>query len=51
MQKVLVSLPDEVLKLIKELGGKLGESNSAVIRTIVVSFLIEKGYLMKRESL
>ena len=50
MQRILVSLPDGVLKLVKELASKLGETDSATIRTIVISFLIEKGYLMRREK-
>jgi metal-responsive CopG/Arc/MetJ family transcriptional regulator len=47
MKKVLVSLPDGVLDLVKELKGKFGESDSEVVRTIVISFLSEKGYFSK----
>ena len=50
MKKVLVSLPEEIFKLVRELRGKFGESNSEVVRTIVISFLSEKGYLSKREK-
>ena len=50
MKKVLVSLPEGILKLIRELKGKFGESDSEVVRTIVISFLSEKGYLSKREK-
>jgi hypothetical protein len=32
------------------LKGTLGESDSEVIRTMVISFLGEKGYLNKREE-
>jgi metal-responsive CopG/Arc/MetJ family transcriptional regulator len=50
MKKVLVSLPEGIFNLIRELKGKLGESDSEVIRTMVISFLSEKGYLVKREE-
>ena len=50
MKKVLVSLPEEIFSLLEELNGKFGESNSEVVRTIVISFLSEKGYLSKREN-
>jgi len=51
MKKVLVSLPEGIYKIVEELKGKIGESDSEVIRTIVVSYLGEKGYLSKREKL
>jgi metal-responsive CopG/Arc/MetJ family transcriptional regulator len=47
MKKVMVSLPEGIYNLIHELKGKLGESDSEVIRTMVISFLSEKGYLEK----
>jgi metal-responsive CopG/Arc/MetJ family transcriptional regulator len=50
MKKILVSLPEGIYKLVKELKGKIGESDSEVIRTMVISFLSEKGYLSKREK-
>lgn len=49
MKKVLVSLPEGIYKLVKELKGKIGESDSEVVRSMVISFLSEKGYLSKRE--
>jgi len=51
MKKVLVSLPEEIFSLVRDLKGKFGESDSEVVRTIVISFLSEKGYLSKRERL
>lgn len=49
MEKVLVSLPKEVVNMIDtELKGKLGDGRSDVIRTIVLVWLTEKGYLTKR---
>jgi len=50
MKKVLVSLPEGIFNLVRELKGKLGESDSEVVRTMVISFLSEKGYLAKREE-
>jgi metal-responsive CopG/Arc/MetJ family transcriptional regulator len=50
MKKVLVSLPEGIFSIVRELKGKLGESDSEVVRTMVISFLSEKGYLAKREE-
>jgi metal-responsive CopG/Arc/MetJ family transcriptional regulator len=50
MKKVLVSLPEGIFTLVRELKGKLGESDSEVVRTMVISFLSEKGYLAKKEE-
>jgi metal-responsive CopG/Arc/MetJ family transcriptional regulator len=47
MKKVLVSLPEGIFQIVRSLKGKLGESDSEVIRTMVISFLSEKGYLLK----
>jgi len=47
MKKVLVSLPEGIFKIVHELKGKLGESDSEVVRTMVISFLSEKGYLAR----
>ena len=50
MKKVLVSIPEGIYDLMQELKGRFGESDSEIIRTIVISFLSEKGYLSKREK-
>ena len=50
MKKILVSLPEGIHSLVRELKGKLGESDSEVIRTMVISFLSDKGYLAKRDE-
>ncbi len=42
MKKVLISLPEGIFNLVHELKGKLGESDSKVVRTMVISFLGEK---------
>ena len=50
MKKVLVSLPEGIFNQIHSLKGSLGESDSEVVRTMVISFLSEKGYLAKKEE-
>lgn len=51
MRKILVALPDEIVTLIdKELLGKLGEGHSDTLRTIIMNWLSEKGYLTKGET-
>ena len=51
MRKVLVALPDEIVKLVDtELRGKLGEGRSDTLRAIILSWLSEKGYLAKRRE-
>jgi len=47
MKKILVSLPEGVFELIRGLKGELGESNSEVIRNIVVAYLSEQGFFSK----
>ena len=46
MKRVLVSLPDKIYDIIdRELRGKMGEKDSEIIRTIVLAYLSEKGYI------
>ena len=48
MKKILVSLPTDIVDLIdKDLIGKLGEGYSDTLRTIIMNWLSEKGYLDK----
>ena len=48
MRRALVSLPDGVWNVIdKELRGTIGDGDSEVIRNVVISYLTEKGYLLK----
>jgi len=48
MRKILVALPQEIVNLIdQELIGKLGEGYSDTLRTIIMSWLSEKGYFTK----
>ena len=49
MKKVLVALPDGVVKILeKEVIGKIGEGYSDTLRTIITNWLGEKGYLTKK---
>jgi hypothetical protein len=49
MKKILVSVPEDAWKIVKrDLGGKLGESDSELVRTIILAYLSEKGYIKKR---
>ena len=51
MKKVLVALPQNIVDLMDtELKGKLGEGHSDIIRTIVMNWLGEKGYLSKGDK-
>ena len=48
MKKALVALPDQVWDIIeRDLEGKLGTGHSDTIRSIVLAYLSEKGYLDK----
>ena len=48
MRKVLVALPEEIVSLLdRELLGKLGEGYSDTLRSIILNWLGEKGYLSK----
>jgi hypothetical protein len=47
-RRALVSLPEGVWKVIDtELKGKVGSGDSEVIRNVVLSYLTERGYLLK----
>jgi metal-responsive CopG/Arc/MetJ family transcriptional regulator len=46
MKRTLVSLPDELFDIMRtKLKGKFGESDSEIIRGVVIAYLSEKGYL------
>ena len=47
MKTVLVSLPEGVFDMILSLKGEMGESNSEVVRNIVISYLSEQGFFNK----
>jgi metal-responsive CopG/Arc/MetJ family transcriptional regulator len=52
VKKVPVSLPDEIVNMLDtELCGKLGEGRSDTLRTIIMNWLGEKGYLTKKGGL
>jgi hypothetical protein len=47
-RRALVSLPEGVWEVIdNQLKGKIGNGDSEVIRNIVLSYLMERGYLLK----
>lgn len=47
-RRALVSLPEGVWKVIdEELKGKIGDGDSEVIRNVVLSYLTERGYVLK----
>jgi metal-responsive CopG/Arc/MetJ family transcriptional regulator len=47
-RRALVSLPDGVWNVLdKDLKGQIGDGDSEVIRNLVISYLTEKGYLLK----
>jgi metal-responsive CopG/Arc/MetJ family transcriptional regulator len=49
MRRVLVSLPSGVWRIINaELKGTIGESDSEVVRNVMIAYLSEKGYLNKK---
>jgi len=50
MKRILVSLPEGIFNIVKELKGRLGESDSEVVRDIVIAYLSEQGYLAKEEN-
>jgi metal-responsive CopG/Arc/MetJ family transcriptional regulator len=48
MKKILVSLPDGVVKTLDtELIGKVGQTRSDTLRTIILNWMSEQGYLAK----
>ena len=49
MKKILVSLPEGAWHVAKkELRGKLGESDSEIVRTVFLAYLSEKGYIRSK---
>jgi hypothetical protein len=48
MRRALVPIPDGVWNIIDtDLKGQIGNGDSEVIRNLVISYLTEKGYLLK----
>lgn len=47
MKTILVSLPEGVFKMILSLKGEMGESNSEIVRNIVIAYLSEQGFFNK----
>jgi hypothetical protein len=48
MKKILVSLPDGIVEILdKEIIGKFGEGYSDTLRSIIMNWMSEQGYLAK----
>jgi metal-responsive CopG/Arc/MetJ family transcriptional regulator len=47
MKRILVSLPEGVFGVVRDLKGELGESDSEVVRNIVIAYLSEQGFFSK----
>lgn len=47
MKQILVSFPEGVFNMILRLKGEMGESNSEVVRNIVIAYLSEQGFFNK----
>jgi metal-responsive CopG/Arc/MetJ family transcriptional regulator len=47
MKRILVSLPEGVFGMLRSLKGEMGESDSEVVRNIVVAYLSEQGFFSK----
>ncbi len=45
MKRVMVNFTDEQWKIIEKLRGVMGNSDSELVRNIVIAWLSEKGYL------
>jgi hypothetical protein len=51
MKRTLVSLPDELFDLMEtKLKGKFGQNDSEIIRSIVIAYLSQQGYLKNKEQ-
>jgi metal-responsive CopG/Arc/MetJ family transcriptional regulator len=51
MRHVVVSLPEGIWSIIdNDLKGFIGDGDSEVIRNLVISYLMEKGYLTKSKK-
>ena len=44
MRKIIVSFPEGVFETVRNLKGELGDSDSEVVRNIVISYLSEQGF-------
>lgn len=44
MRRILVSLPEGMFEMIRSLKGEMGESDSEVVRNILVAYLSEQGF-------
>jgi hypothetical protein len=47
MKTILVSFPEGIFNTILSLKGEMGESNSEIVRNIVIAYLSEQGFFSK----
>jgi hypothetical protein len=47
MKTILVSFPEGIFETVRGLKGELGDSNSEVVRNIVIAYLSEQGFFSK----
>jgi hypothetical protein len=47
MKKILVSFPEGIFETVRGLKGELGDSDSEVVRNIVIAYLSEQGFFNK----
>ena len=47
MKTILVSFPEGIFETVRGLKGELGDSNSEVVRNIVIAYLSEQGFFNK----
>ena len=48
MKKILVSLPDGIVDILdNDLIGKVGQTRSDTLRTVILNWMSEQGYLSK----
>lgn len=51
MKRVYVSLPDDVYKILqRDFKNKMGESESEIVRSIVITFLTQRGYFVNEKG-
>lgn len=50
MKRVFVSLPDEIWNILKKDFAKMGESESEILRGIVVAYLSDRGYFVNQKG-
>ena len=47
-KRVQVSFSEEQMEIIKEMSGEMGNTNSEIVRSIVISWLAEKSFISSK---